>query len=169
MKEIPLTQGKTVLVDDEDFEYLNQWKWFYCKSRKTGYAKRASGKRPNKRQISMHRMIMQPNPGMEVDHIDHNGLNNQRCNLRNCTPTDNKRNGFKHRNNTSGYIGVTWEMRRQKWSANIQANNKNIFLGRFDMAKDAACAYDAAAQKYYGDFAYTNSKTSHRAKDLRLI
>jgi hypothetical protein len=169
MKTIKLTQGKEAIVDDEDFDYLNQWKWFYCKSRKTGYAKRVSGKRPKQQQISMHRIIMQPNQGMEIDHIDHNGLNNQRQNLRNCSPTENKQNSSKHRNNTSGYVGVVWEKRRKKWSANIQANNTNVFLGRFDNIEDAAQAYDVYARRYYGEFACTNFKTSHRANDLGLL
>jgi hypothetical protein len=169
MKEIPLTQGKVALVDNEDFEYLNQWKWFYCKSRKTGYAKRSNGeKRPNQRQISMHRVIMNVPDDMQVDHIDHDGLNNQRRNLRNCTSTENKQNSQKHINNTSGYIGVFWEKRRKKWCAKIQANNKSVFLGRFLLPEDAALAYDAAAGKYCGEFACTNFQTSHRAEDLGL-
>ena len=84
MKEIILTQGQVALVDDEDFEYLNQWKWCAIKSRKTYYTTRTIYI-PCKMTVIMHRIIMNTPLDMTVDHIDHNGLNNQKYNLRICT------------------------------------------------------------------------------------
>lgn len=92
MKEIKLTQGKVVLVDDEDYEYLNQFKWYALKNHRTYYAQRVIQNNYIKRTLKMHRVIMDTPCGLEVDHIDGDGLNNQKCNLRNCTFAENRKN-----------------------------------------------------------------------------
>ncbi len=154
LKKIKLTQGKFAKVDDDDFERVNQWKWSYH----DGYADRNSqydvfGKR---KTIKMHRVIMNTPDGMETDHRDRDGLNNQKNNLRICTEIQNRRSRGRDIDNTSGYKGVTWRKSNRKWVARIAVNRVPIHLGSFSTSKDAALAYDRAAKKYYGEFAYPN-------------
>lgn len=153
MKEIILTQGKIALVDDEDFDYLNQFKWYYQK----GYAAR---KKMNK-HILMHRDILLYHNILKfdkqiIDHIDHNTINNKKENLRICTNSENSRNQIKNKNGTSKYKGVDWKHREKKYRARICVNYKNIHLGFFEKEKDAARAYNEAAVKYHGSFANLN-------------
>jgi len=158
MREIHLTQGKIAIVDDADHEYLSQFHWVTHKKRGTYYALRAT-KRPDgkKTLIYMHREILgMADPKVFVDHIDHDGLNNSRGNLRTCTHRENKRNIGKLRTNTSGYKGVSWHKERRRWCSAIKVNGKNISLGGFKSKDDAARAYNVAAIKYFGEFAYVN-------------
>jgi len=160
MKEILLTQGKVAKVDDEDFEYLNQWKWQAVNSKGSWYASR--NKRIGLRifdkhiVIQMHREIMKTPDDMETDHRDNDGLNNQRHNLRNCIHIQNGKNRKKNKNNTSGYKGVSWDKRDNKWRANIKVSYRTISLGFFLTPEQAAHAYDEAAKKYHGKFANLN-------------
>jgi len=158
MKEIKLTQGKVALVDDDMFDFLNQWRWHYVKPKdsRTGYAARTVGPKYHTKMIYMHTLIMHTPSGMEVDHNDHNGCNNQRYNLRNCTSSQNKMNGILPRTNTSGYKGVSWDKRYHTWYAHIKINGKNIFLGNFDNPRDAARAYNEKAIELFGEFAQLN-------------
>jgi hypothetical protein len=156
MKEIQLTQGKVALVDDSDYEWLNKWKWHYGEDKYTGYAHRNIGLWPHQKKILMHREIMQTLPGIEVDHIDHNGCNNQRSNLRNCMHIDNRHNQMRCKNNKSGYIGVSGSMHNRKWRSVIHCNKKQIHLGCFPTAEEAALAYNEAAKKLFGEFACLN-------------
>jgi len=151
MKKIQLTQGRVALVDDEDYEWLSQWKWFYD----NGYALRNNWK-PTHTIIYMHREIMNTPKSKRTDHKDTNGLNNQKSNLRICTQSENLMYRGKQKNNTSGYKGVTFDNAKQKWMAQIKVNRKKIYLGRYKKAIDAAHAYDDAAQKYHGEFARLN-------------
>lgn len=150
-KQIPLTQGKVAIVDDDMYEYLMQWKWSAIKSRSTYYAKRNGGF-PFRKMILMHRVIMNTPDGMETDHRDHDGLNNTRANLRNCTRSQNLRN-HKTRN-SSGFKGI--KMHQGKWRADIYVDGKRIYLGSSSNAEDAAKLYDEAAKKYFGEFANLN-------------
>jgi hypothetical protein len=108
MKKLNLSQGKVALVDDEDYEYLNQWKWYLSKTNKHEYAMRKTSRNdPNGRKtIMLHRVIMNTPNHLEVDHIDNNGLNNQKYNLRNCTGKNNRLNRVAM--GTSKYLGVSW-------------------------------------------------------------
>jgi len=160
MKEIKLTQGKVALVNDEDYEYLNQYNWCASKGTKGYYyairRKKVAGK---KRIIYMHRIIMNTPKGIEVDHKDRNGLNNQRLNLRNCTHQQNTFNSLKI--NKTGFIGVNIDRRKgrnNKIYSSLSINGNRIYLGSFDTLIDAAIAYDRAALKYHGEFANLNFK-----------
>jgi hypothetical protein len=156
-KEIPLTRGKVARVSDEDFKYLMQWNWFAYKSNdgQRWYAIRRTSRKLGKRKtIYMHDEIMPPPPGMLVDHRDHDGLNNQRSNLRHATCAQNVHNSNKQKNNKSGYIGVRY--RRGRFEANISLNRRAKFLGSFACAEDAARTYDKAAKETRGEFAVLN-------------
>lgn len=158
MKEIQLTQGKVALVDDADFEWLNQFKW-YAAYQRTGahwYAQRRESS-ASSRKLLMHRVILDvDDPMLEVDHKDRNGLNNTRANLRQATRAQNQQNGILPRNNTSGYKGIYLDKRRGKWQAKIRYNGKQHYIGQFDGPEAAARAYDAAARKHFGEFARCN-------------
>ena len=166
MKEILLSRGKVALVDDEDFEWLNQWKWSLSqlgtnrKYRSIYYAHRTQWyKNGVQRDISMHRLILDAPKGLEVDHIDGNGLNNQRSNLRLCTRTQNARNARRRKNGSSRFKGVC-KTREGRWNARIYANGKRANLGVFKNEADAARAYDAAAAEAFGEFARLNSDSN---------
>src|ERR1700744_3587961 len=141
MKEITLTQGKTVMVDDADYEWLNQYHWNLVKCCNHFYARRYEYKNGKMKAFSMHRMLL-PDARM-VDHKDNNGLNNQRENLRACNSSDNMKNRRKHRG-TSQYMGVSRHL-GYTWVAKINVNGKQKHLGCFSEEIEAARAYDRAA------------------------
>jgi hypothetical protein len=153
MKEIPLTQGKVALVDDDMFDYLSQFHWHY---HKRGYATSHVGKVPFRFMIRMHREIMKPPEGMQIDHINGDKLDNRRVNLRVCTNAENQHNLKLRSTNSSGFKGVHWDKTAHKWVTRIRVYPDRIFLGNFVNPIDAAKAYDEAAHKYYGEFARTN-------------
>lgn len=153
MKEIPLTQGKVALVDDDDFEWLNRMgKWCVQIMKYTFYARGYVPHDGKSKHIWLHRLIMGMPVGMEVDHIDGDGLNNQRCNLRICTHQDNQRNRRTQVNSMSGFTGVWWEKRRNKWRAGIYVSGKHKHLGYFSLIENAHAAYEAAAREFFGEF-----------------
>jgi hypothetical protein len=161
MKEILLTHGMVVQVDDEDYEWLNQWKWFYApsinKSNKTGYARRFFKVDKKMKSVFIHREIMKTPADMETDHIDHDGLNNQRSNLRICTHSENQRNRLISVGiNKSGYKGVCWNKTNNKWRSSIKINDQRIVLGDVSDPEEAARRYNEAAQKLFGEFARLN-------------
>lgn len=156
MKRISLTKGKFALVDDEDYAVLNQYKWYAMKNWNTFYATRTlSGI-----TVSMHREVLglQKGDGKVTDHIDHDGLNNQRSNLRVCTIQQNCMNQRKAKNKSSIYKGVCLDKQRNKWRVEILFSNKYIYLGSFDSEIKAAEAYDKKAKELFGDFAKTNKE-----------
>jgi len=149
---IPLTQGKVALVDAADYEMLSRFKWQATPVSTNVYAMgRSAG-----RKIIMHRMIMLPSPVQQVDHIDGNGLNNVRPNLRVCTHLENRLNRRMHSNNMSGFKGVTFLKDRGSWWARIHLRHAHHSLGTFSTAEEAARAYDEAATELFGEFARLN-------------
>lgn len=121
MKEIPLSRGMHALVDDDDFDNLSRFKWCVVNPSPTRwYAVR----RDKKKFIYMHHVLLPKQDGLITDHIDGNGLNNQRQNLRRATPFENRINSRKRSNNTSGFIGVSWDAENKKWYVCIKAHSK---------------------------------------------
>jgi len=154
MKEISLTQGKVSPVDDEDYTYLSQWKWYYSAD---GYAVRSYRKLNGKRgRLYMHRIINNTPKGIDTDHINRDRLYNRKINLRNATRMQNLANTDKPKNNRSGYKGVSWNKKNCKWHASIRFNRKKIHLGYFHDVDTAAVTYDIAAYNLYGKFAKMN-------------
>jgi len=157
-KIISLTQGEETIVDDADFEWLSQFKWRRFNRGRTGYAR---GLVNGKRQC-MHRLILKrhyPNlpDAFMTDHINGNGLDNRRANLRPCTNRENQRNSFKRKGTSSKYKGVSWEVSKQKWRVQIRrGNNGPRYVGYFKDEKEAARAYNVAARESFGEFARLN-------------
>jgi hypothetical protein len=157
MRTIPLSQGYVALVDDADYERVSQFKWSATKTKTNVYGIRKV-RLPNGRTTSqmLHRFIMGvTHPRVDVDHKDHNGLNNQRQNLRLCVRGENNGNSRKTRG-SSRYKGVSWDSGRKLWRADIRVHDKPIYLGRFSEECDAALAYDAAARANFGVMAHCN-------------
>ena len=157
MKRIVLSQGKFALVDDADFEWLNQWKWHASKVSQTYYAAHTIHKSNRKwTSIQMHHLILEAGIGMQIDHKNNDGLDNQRNNLRICTRSQNQMNARKRKNGTSQYKGVYWYARYNKWHSAITANQRRHCLGYFQNETDAAIAYDKKAKELFGKFAKLN-------------
>ena len=157
MKEIQLTQGYVALVDDENYEWINGFKWCMRKDRNNVYAKRAIRVNGRHKTIQMHYLIMGENPlKLMIDHRDGDGLNNRKENLRFCTNQENQMNSRSQKNSSSIHKGVYWNKKDGKWMARICISGHQIYLGSFDIEVDAAIAYNTAAIKYYGEFAKLN-------------
>jgi hypothetical protein len=165
MKKINLTNGGFALVDDKDYDFINQWKWYAHKKKRTSYATRNKylGKQSNGgykcTTVLMHRVLLNAVKEMEVDHKDHNGLNNQRKNLRTVKPDQNRINRSKTTTKvTSKYKGVSRinSKSKNKWRAVLNINKKIIHIGCYPTQKKAAIAYNKSAKKHHGNFASIN-------------
>jgi hypothetical protein len=158
-KELILTKGKVAIVDDEDFEYLNQWKWTYLPGKNDrGYAYRRKTIEGKYRCIYLHRFIMQTPEDMDTDHINGDPLDNRRENLRICTTAENLANRTKlTTRNTTGYKGVCFDKKKGLYYAQIgwqrKGIRKNFVIGYFTDPKKAAKAYEEEALQRYGEFA----------------
>lgn len=153
-KRIKLTQGKYAIVDDKDFNWLNQWKWHVTFKKSKYYVEG----RVNGAQIMMHRFILGLKIGdkKEGDHRDGDGLNNQRCNLRECTHAENQYNRKKNKKGSSEYKGIWFNRKYKRWVAQLRCNKKYYNLGHFVSEIKAAKAYDMKAKEMFGEFASTN-------------
>ncbi len=148
MRTIVLTDFTQVQVSDEDYDFLNHWRW----SPHQGYARRNA-------TIKMHKVVAE-RMGLigRIDHKDQNPRNNQRENLRLATRKENARNKGKLSNNRSGFKGVSWNASRQQWYVFIKLETRQLWLGAFSTAEEGARAYDAAAKRFHGEFADLNYK-----------
>lgn len=190
MKEVSLPKGKVALVDDADFDLVSQYTWYvqggrksqkshgqntwyvftnvidphmdkvrYTYDVKTG---KKYGPYPRRhKMLYMHILIMEPKDEEQVDHKDHDGLNNQRYNLRIATRSQNQYNGTKAKlyaghKPSSVFRGVSWQKREHRWRAQIQVESKRIYLGGFKVEKEAALEYNLAAAQHFGEFANLN-------------
>jgi len=164
MKAIPLTQGKLSVVDDRDYEsWLLIFNWLAARDKGTTYARRHSSRDKEGKSITiqMHRLIWQhhngPIPkGMQIDHINGDGLDNRLENLRLCTNMQNHWNRHRSIEHSSKYKGVHWDKVNRRWRVTIGYMNKNISVGHFDSEEEAARAYDAKAKELFGKNAYPN-------------
>lgn len=158
MKQIPLTQNQYAPVDDADYGWLNRYKWCAIKNGYTFYAVRAIRINGKRTTLRMHRLILGliPGDGKETDHIDQNGLNNQRSNLRICSRSENNQNQQAIRGSTSQYKGISRSKSDKKWRARLYLNGQQKHLGYFPSETDAAVAYNRAAKKAFGEFARLN-------------
>lgn len=139
---IPLTQGQFAIVDAEDYEFLNQWKWYAERAENTFYAVRDIRVDGKKKNVRMHRLVDNTPAGLFTDHIDGNGLNNTKKNLRPVTHQENMINNKRWKQNKSGHRGVSWHKTEKMWYAQITVNSKNIYIGRFHEISDAVAAYE---------------------------
>lgn len=154
MKEIKLSRGKTAIVDNDKFEFLNKKKW-YCNN--TGYACRDFTIKGKRGRVMMHRLVLKvEKKNLIVDHINRNPLDNRVANLRVCNKSQNAANSAKHKG-ISKYKGVSWSSKRNKWEAYITVNCKRIHLGRFKEEAEAGKKYNEYAKIYFGEFAFLNN------------
>lgn len=167
MKKIQLSQGLFAMVDDEDYNRLIERRWIAANHGHTFYAQsgqvvNSNLKRKKYTTVLMHRIILNTPKELEVDHIDHNGLNNQKSNLRTCTPSQNMRNRIPRGN--SKYLGVFHRDVKYKDKiyhyivASIKINDERVYLGKFNTELEAAQVYDSMAKKHFGEFANLNFK-----------
>lgn len=164
-KRIPLTQGKFAIVDDADFEWLNQYKWCAHKVGKSWYAVGWLYYQNRKRQVGIHQLILNTPADMQSDHRNGDGLDNRRSNLRICTSSQNLGNSRKSKRRTSQFKGVYWERARRKWHVEIKVLGKRRHLGRFDDELEAAATYDTAARELFGEFARPNLEKADASAD----
>lgn len=157
MKQINLSQNKIAKVSDEDFDYLNQFSWYAFFNKGAWYARRNARIDGHAVKISMHREITSAKKNWEVDHINGDGLDNQRSNLRLCSHADNILN-TRDRIGKSKYKGVYLENRLhgRPWKAQIGYRKKKISIGRYATEHEAAIAYNNVAKQLHKDFARLN-------------
>jgi hypothetical protein len=148
-KLIQLTQGKVAIVNDDDFERLNKFRWYFCKR----YAVRDVIVNGKKETIYMHRLVTEAPDDLEVDHINGDGIDNRKENLRLCTHAENSRNRGRAKHNTSGHKGVWFSKQSNRFIAETRLNGKKIHVGSFKTAEEASEAYKAKALEVHGDFA----------------
>lgn len=150
MKKIPLTRGKVAIIDDADYPLIAGYRW-YCNDE--GYA--VSNNKGN--SLRMHRLILGTPPDKITDHINKNGLDNRRSNLRLADKSTNGCNRPKQANNKSGVKGVCFDKRFGYWRAYVTLNRKQVFNSYYKKFEDAVAARRAAALKYHKEFAYEAS------------
>lgn len=152
MREIPLTQGKVALVDEDDYLVLSLVKWNYTS---WGYAAKNLPREPitrKQKKMYMHRIIISCPKGMEVDHINGDKLDNRKQNLRICTTAQNAINKSLSRRNKVGVKGVYWIKKEQRWTAYIGTGGKNLRLKSFKTLDEAIACRKEAEKKYHGEF-----------------
>lgn len=145
MRIIVTSKGAKAKVDDSDFEWLNQYSWHLCR----GYMQTTVGKRPNRRNLYMHRLIMGEPEGMQIDHINRVPLDNRRSNLRICTQAENAQNrgvAKMSKNNTTGVIGVTFIKRENKWRASFQKDGVRRYFRASSFGEAASIANKLRAE-----------------------
>jgi hypothetical protein len=158
MRRIELTKGEFALVSDKDFARLNQWSW-YCQSAGCGkkYAARRESRASGHKLVLMHNVVMGSRPG-KVDHINRNGLDNRRRNLRLHNGQHENMRNQRARTGTSSFKGVSRRSDGKKWVATITVDGERIHIGSFESEREAAIAYDTHARSLHGRFSSTNRK-----------
>jgi hypothetical protein len=153
---VPLTRGKFAVIDVEDADLVLAYNWSAKFVEGKWYARRNLPRDQRPGTILMHRFILGTPPRMLTDHVDGDGLNNRRGNLRIATPAQNNANQRLHRTNTSGYKGVVWSKELGRWHVRVGAGGRRVHVGYFETRDEAARAYDRVAREIYGEFARPN-------------
>ena len=155
---IELTQGMQAMVDAEDLNIVKPYSWYAAKSDCTWYAQTNVGSGGQRKSFRMQWLILPARQGYIIDHVDRNGLNNRRLNLRYADSCGNAANRIRNVTKTSRFIGVSWNSRRgSPWHAQIQSKSAGkIHIGFFDSELEAAAARDAIARTIFGEFAILN-------------
>lgn len=171
MIEAPLSRGKVALIDDEDGERVMAYKWTVQAHVRRGktiyYAHRnlaRQGRKGAQKSILLHRFILNAPDDMQVDHVNSDGLDNRRANLRLATSSQNCCNRTRHPNNKTGFTGVYWHNRLKTFCVQVRYEGATYSLSGFDMAEDAARARDALAKRYHGEFARLNFPTEQETQ-----
>lgn len=151
---VPLTKGYEAIIDAADAPLVEGYAWKAFVDTRRVYATTEIGGRKNKTAIRMHRLIMDAPDGLDVDHIDHNGINNRRHNMRLCTRSENLQNQRRRLDNTSGFKGVNFYKRTGRWRAYIMRDGKERHLGYFDTPEDAYAAYCSASKVLHGEYGF---------------
>ena len=157
MKEIIINSKKhgqkSIKISDEDYDYVSQFRWYVWETRGIFYARRSE----RDRKIYMHRDILKPcNSKIKIDHEDHDGLNNQRSNIRVASHHQNMANQSNKKGSISKYRGVVFDTRSNNWTVNLSKLGKRYYVGKFKTQEDAALAYNIKAKEVHGEFAYQN-------------
>jgi hypothetical protein len=151
-----------VLIDAEDLALVSMFSWYVTDKDKWKYVHKAPTEGNPFR--SMHRLIMDAPDDKHVDHINGNGLDNRRSNLRLVTNQQNRWNQDSHRGSSSKYKGVFFEKRRERWRAEIRFDHRRVKLGDFPNEIEAAKAYDKIAWLCFGEYARTNFPLKLKAR-----
>ena len=149
---IPLTKGKSAIVDTASLEIVGGVRWHFIPYSDTGYAGTTFTKDGKRKVIRMHRAILSPPDDKEVDHINGDGLDNRLANLRIVSREQNQRNSKRRSDNTSGFKGVSLHGKSGKWQARIRIDGKQKSLGIFRTKEEAHKAYCDASKKYHGEY-----------------
>jgi hypothetical protein len=148
---------KEFIIDDEDYDKVKNYKWGVNKDHDKDIFYVISPVKNQSKDIKLHRLIMDCPPDKIIDHINHNPLDNRKCNLRICTRAENNKNSQKRKDGfTSKYKGVSLRSDSGKYAAQISHKSKTHHIGLYTSEKDAALAYNEAAIKYHGEFALLN-------------
>lgn len=162
MKQLPLTKGYFALVDEDDYYWVSQFNWCAIELNGQVYARRSKKKgtlRSNEPyEVYLHRVIAKcTDKSKVVDHIDHDGLNCQKNNLRICSAEENKRYTSSHKDSFSKHLGVSFDKSRNKWIAQLKHNGVRVLSKRYDTELEAAQAYNKASLLYNKEFATINT------------
>lgn len=153
--QIPISRGLFATIDREDYERVTnngKWKWTALPTKWTTYVRRNVWKDGKQHSLYLHRFIMGDREGFEVDHIDSNGLNCSKANMRFATKHQNAQNQRIKKNNKSGHKGVGWSKGSQQWQAYITIHRRMIHLGYFNTKEEAVAARVAAAKMAHQEF-----------------
>lgn len=156
MKEIELSRGMKSVIDDDDFERVSKFKWYARTNNGSKFYAAASIPGTKSKKMYLHRFIMDAPKGLQVDHINGDTLDNRKENLRICTIQENLRNKKGKREYKGAIYAGKGRNLKKPWSARISFEGRNLYLGHYETAEEAARAYDEAAKKYYGEFAKLN-------------
>lgn len=153
---VALPSGHVAIVDTADLSLVSRYRWMAAPLQWHTYVMANVYRGRRRTKLYLHRLLTDAPIGMVVDHINRNGLDNRRANLRLCTQTMNNGNRKPPEGQNSQYKGVLWEPRHQRWVARIQADGAPTYLGEYRDEREAALAYDRAAERVFGEFAYLN-------------